>query len=90
MVRKLVELPKFFVFNSGTNSFGNSSIFTFYLLLFTLYRFLYLLLSFGCGVSDIFMSAFQMELDDYPHFDLRGREAVFHGPALLGVSESAI
>jgi hypothetical protein len=31
-----------------------------------------------------------MELDDYPHFDLRGREAVFHGPALLGVSESAI
>jgi hypothetical protein len=27
-------------------------------------------LSFGCGVSDIFMSAFQMELNDYPHFDL--------------------
>jgi hypothetical protein len=26
--------------------------------------------SFGCGVSDIFMSAFQMELNDYPHFDL--------------------
>jgi hypothetical protein len=41
MVRKLVELPKFLVFNSGTNSFGNSSVFTFYLLLFALYRFLY-------------------------------------------------
>jgi hypothetical protein len=43
MVRKLVELPKFLVFNSVTNSFGNSSIFAFYLLLFTLYRFLYFL-----------------------------------------------
>jgi hypothetical protein len=43
MVRKLVELPKFLVFNSKTNSFGNSSIFAFYLLLFTLYRILYLL-----------------------------------------------
>jgi hypothetical protein len=70
MVRKLVELPKFVVFNSGTNSFGNSSIFIFYLLMFTLYRFLYLLLSFGYGVSDIFMSVFQMDLNDYPHFDL--------------------
>jgi hypothetical protein len=43
MVRKLAEFPKFLVFNSGTNSFGNSSIFTFYLLLFALYRYLYLL-----------------------------------------------
>jgi hypothetical protein len=43
MVRKLVELPKFLVFNSVTNSFGNSSVFAFYLLLFTLYRFLYFL-----------------------------------------------
>jgi hypothetical protein len=43
MVRKLVELPKFLVFNSGTNPFGNNSIFAFYLLLFALYRFLYLL-----------------------------------------------
>jgi hypothetical protein len=43
MVRKLVELPKFLLFNSGTNSFGNSSIFAFYLLLFVLYRFLYIL-----------------------------------------------
>jgi hypothetical protein len=70
MVRKLVELPNFVVFNSGTNSFGNSSVFAFYLLLFALYRFLYLLLSFGYRVSDIFMSVFQMELNDYPHFDL--------------------
>jgi hypothetical protein len=43
MVRKLVELPKFLLFNSRINSFGNSSVFTFYLLLFTLYRFLYML-----------------------------------------------
>jgi hypothetical protein len=43
MVRKLVELSKFLVFNSVTNSFGNSSIFAFYLLLFALYIFLYLL-----------------------------------------------
>jgi hypothetical protein len=43
MVRKLVELPKFLVFNSRINTFGNSSIFAFYLLLFALYRFLYLL-----------------------------------------------
>jgi hypothetical protein len=42
MVRKLVELPKFLMFNSGINSFGNSSIFAFYLLLLILYRFLYL------------------------------------------------
>jgi hypothetical protein len=46
MVRKLVELPKFLLFNSGTNSFGNSSIFAFYLLLFVLYRFLYMLFEF--------------------------------------------
>jgi hypothetical protein len=34
MVRKLGEVPKFFVFRSRTKSLGNSSIFTFYLLLF--------------------------------------------------------
>jgi hypothetical protein len=43
MVRKVVELAKFLVFNSGTNFFGNSSVFSFYLLLFALYRFLYML-----------------------------------------------
>jgi hypothetical protein len=26
--------------------------------------------TFDYGVSDIFMSEFQMELNDYPHFDL--------------------
>jgi hypothetical protein len=36
MVRKLGELPKFLVFNSGIESFGNSSISAFSLLLFTL------------------------------------------------------
>jgi hypothetical protein len=47
MVRKLVELPKFLVFNSGTNSFWNSSAFAYYLLRFTLYIFLYLLFFMG-------------------------------------------
>jgi hypothetical protein len=70
MVRKMVELPKFLMFNSGTNSIRNNSIFTFYLLIFALYRFLYPLLSFGYGVSDMFISAFQMELNDYPNFNL--------------------
>jgi hypothetical protein len=41
MVRKMEELPNFFVFNSGTESLGNSFVFTFSLLLFALYRFLY-------------------------------------------------
>jgi hypothetical protein len=70
MVRKLVELPMFLVFNSRTISFGNSSIFAFHLLLFALYRVLYLLLSYGYGVCDIFVSVFQIELNDYPHFEL--------------------
>jgi hypothetical protein len=43
MVRKMAELPKYLVLNSGTNSFRNSSVFAFYLLLSTLYRLLYLL-----------------------------------------------
>jgi hypothetical protein len=47
MVRKLVQLPKFLVFNSRTNSFGNNSVFAFYLLLFALYKFLYLLFIMG-------------------------------------------
>jgi hypothetical protein len=71
MVRKLEELPKFLVFNSGIESFGNSSIFAFYLLLLLLYRFLYLLFRDFCyGISDVLMSVFQMELNDYPHFFL--------------------
>jgi hypothetical protein len=71
MVRKLGELPKFLVFNSGTKSFGNSSIFAFYLLLFAFYTDFYIcFLSYRYGVSDIFMSVFQMELNNYPHFDL--------------------
>jgi hypothetical protein len=35
MVRNLGELPKFLVFISGTKSFKNGFVFTFYLLLFT-------------------------------------------------------
>jgi hypothetical protein len=42
MVRKLIELPKFLVFNSRTSFFGNSFVFAFNLPLFALYRFLYL------------------------------------------------
>jgi hypothetical protein len=71
VVRKLAELPKFLVFNSGTNSFWKNSVFAFYLLLSALYRFLYLL--FGAlvvGLVTFFVSVFQMELNDYPHFDL--------------------
>jgi hypothetical protein len=43
VVRKLAELPKFLVFNSGTNSFRNSYVLAFYLPLSALYRLLYLL-----------------------------------------------
>jgi hypothetical protein len=46
MVRKLVELAKFLVFDFRTNCSGNSFIFDFYLLMFALYRFLYLLFEF--------------------------------------------
>jgi hypothetical protein len=71
MVRKLLELPKFFVFNFGTNSSRNNSIFAF---LLTVVRFIqisvFAFCAFVYGVSDIFMSAFQMDLNDYPHFDL--------------------
>jgi hypothetical protein len=71
MVRKLAELPKFLVFNSRTYSSGNSSIFAFYLPLFALYRFLYLLFELLImGLVTFFRSAFQMELNDYPHFVL--------------------
>jgi hypothetical protein len=42
MGRKLGGLPMFLVFNSGIESVENSSVFTFFLLLFAFYRFLYL------------------------------------------------
>jgi hypothetical protein len=43
MVRNRGEFLKFLVFNSRTESFGNSSIFAFSLLLFALNSFLYFL-----------------------------------------------
>jgi hypothetical protein len=43
MVRKLGELPKVLVFNSGIESCGNNSVFAFFLTLFALYSFLYFL-----------------------------------------------
>jgi bacteriorhodopsin len=39
--------------------------------LLTTVRFIHMsIFAFLYGVSDIFMSAFQIELNDYPHFDL--------------------
>jgi hypothetical protein len=71
MVRNLGELPIFLVFNFRRKSFGNSFIFAFYLLLFAFIQIsVFTFLRFFYGVSDIFMSAFQMELNDYPHFYL--------------------
>jgi hypothetical protein len=69
----------FLMFNSEINSFENCSVFAFYLLLFALYRFLYLLLSFGYGVTDIFMSAFQMEHGGLPTSPPRLMIPMFHG-----------
>jgi hypothetical protein len=63
MVRKLGELSNFVVFNSRTESFGNSSVLAFSLLLFALYRFMCLL--FECdqlGVSNVFMAVWS-----HPH-----------------------
>jgi hypothetical protein len=95
MVRKLAELPKFLVFNSGTNSFGNNSVFAFYLLLFTLYRFLYLFFKlFIMGFVTFLMSVFQMELNDYSHFDLTDDKTLCsmgqHCPRFLRVVYNAI
>jgi hypothetical protein len=60
MVRKLVELPKFLVFNSGTKSFGSSSIFAFYLLLFAFIQiYVFAFFSYWRGVSDIFCLRFR-------------------------------
>jgi hypothetical protein len=51
MVRKLGELTKLLVFNSGTKSFENSSIFAFYLLLFAfIQNFIFALLAFDRGL----------------------------------------
>jgi hypothetical protein len=59
MVIKQGELPNLLVFNSRTESFGNSSVFTFSLLLFALYSlcisFLELLL---LRISDVFVVVF--------------------------------
>jgi hypothetical protein len=41
LVRNLGELPNFLVLNSGTESFGNSSIFTFFLTTIRFVQFMY-------------------------------------------------
>jgi hypothetical protein len=67
MVRNLGELPNFVVFSSRTESFGNSFIFAFSLLLFALYRFLYLLFEFDqLGVSNVFKAVLSDEHERLP------------------------
>jgi hypothetical protein len=71
MVRNLGDFPNFLVYTSGTESFGNSSVFTFILLLLALYRIMYLPFQVVMlGLVMCFMSNFQMGLDDYPHCTL--------------------
>jgi hypothetical protein len=71
MVRKMEELPKFLVFNSGTEFFRNDSIFSFSLLLFALYSLCTSFLEwFLLRISDVFVVVFQMNMADYPHFYL--------------------
>jgi hypothetical protein len=48
----------------------HSEQFRFFFLLTTVHFIQISVVAFLYGVSDIFMSAFQMELNDYPHFDL--------------------
>jgi hypothetical protein len=61
----------FLVVNTGTKSFGNSSIFAFNLLLFTFVQNSVFTFPSCCyRISDILLSMFQMELNDYPHFFL--------------------
>jgi hypothetical protein len=67
MVRKSGELSKFGMLNSCTESFGSSSVFTFSLLLFVLYRFLYLTFEFDqLGISNVFMAVFLDEHERLP------------------------
>jgi hypothetical protein len=92
VVRKLAELPKFLVFNSGTNSFLEEFRFRF---LLTVVRFIqipvFAFWSFGCGVTGIFYVCVSDGAKRLPPLrPRRGREAVFHGPALPEVSEIAI
>jgi hypothetical protein len=59
MDRKLGEVPNFLVFNSGTKSFGNSSVFAFFLLVFALYSFCISFLELiMLRISDVFMVVF--------------------------------
>jgi hypothetical protein len=67
MIRKMEELPNFVVFNSRTESFGNSSVFAFSILLFTLYKIMRLL--FECdqlGVGNAYMAVFSDEHEQLP------------------------
>jgi hypothetical protein len=68
MDRKLGKLPKFLGF-----SFRNSPIFTFSLLLFTLFKIRYVAQVsevIHLGLLKFSWLCFQMNMDDYPHFSL--------------------
>jgi hypothetical protein len=86
------EFPKFFMFSSGTESIGNSSIFTFPYYCLLLYRFQFL--SFrgaSFGVSNIFVAVFSDEPRRLsPLLPHRGLEILFHRLALPGVPVSAL
>jgi hypothetical protein len=89
---KLGELPNVLVLDSTTESFGNSSIFAFSLLLFALYSFC---ISFSelilLGISDVFVVVFSDKHGRLPPLlPCRGRVALFHRLALPRVPESAI
>jgi hypothetical protein len=62
MVRKLVQCQSFWC--------STPEQFCFCFLLTTVHFIQISIVAFLYGVSDIFMSAFQMELNDYPHFNL--------------------
>jgi hypothetical protein len=92
MVRKPGELPKFLVFNSRTESIGNSYVFSFYLLPFALYSSCISFLElFMLRISDVFVVVFSDKHGQLPPLlPHRGREALFQGPAPPGVPQSAI
>jgi hypothetical protein len=64
---KLRELSKFLVFNSGTESGPSCSIFSFFLLLLTLFQFrIFLFRDNYFGVSNVLMVVFSDEHEQLP------------------------
>jgi hypothetical protein len=92
MVRKLGELPKFFVFSSEIESVANGSFSLFPYCCSLLYIFQFL--SFrgeSFGVSNVFVAVLSDEHGQLsPLLPHRGWDTLFHGPALPGVPVSAL